>query len=303
MPGYCNRQDCPDDHQMTTCSHYPCHKRGCDQRHPKKCRWWETRGHCNWGEDCCYRHLDITPPGDQTQVLIQKIMDDFQELKKQMSAIMKKVETKFSCDLCPGSTFQSQGGLTQHGQRKHGHPTAKPKKEKKTDRSTDIPKHVEKSVNISKKKTVKSVSPNENLMVEEKQPHLGISPKESDYNTLDEIVLIEMEPTRNLILALNEKILPYEFQEEHNDRSSPVLKQPDTQDTQRAEITTKITNCENCNFVDQQNFDDKKSLNKPQPYKKKCILCGKLKKQKYGDTFYRGFVCNGKSCQEMTIMF
>ena len=152
LSGYCKKPDCPDNHEIPTCPNYPCHKKGCDQRHPKKCRWWDTRGHCNWGEDCCYRHLDITPPGDQTQVLIQKIMDDFQELKKQMSAIMKKVETKFSCDLCPGSTFQSQGGLTQHGQRKHDHPSAKPKQEKKTDQSTDIP-NVEKSISISRMKT------------------------------------------------------------------------------------------------------------------------------------------------------
>merc|ERR1712079_592311 len=58
--GYCKfKLTCKKKHVTTVCDDKMCNQKGCEKRHPRKCKYVVKYGNCKLGPICAYSHDDL----------------------------------------------------------------------------------------------------------------------------------------------------------------------------------------------------------------------------------------------------
>ena len=115
--GYCKYSDkCRFRHVSVTCKDAKCLGKGCDKRHPKRCKFHFLKKNCKFAETCCYSH---SYSDNKNNELLEKLKVDLENMKqknKELEAInveLDKANKALKKDVDEKSKFIEQSKIQQ----------------------------------------------------------------------------------------------------------------------------------------------------------------------------------------------
>ena len=88
--GYCKfKLTCKKKHVTTVCDDKMCNQKGCEKRHPRKCKYVIKYGNCKLGPICAYSHDDLNRKIENER--LEKKIDELIERSNKKDEIVKEL--------------------------------------------------------------------------------------------------------------------------------------------------------------------------------------------------------------------